>query len=302
MPRKYSTPVYTRDIPWQAYDAVIVTGLLLSGWLALLLHPVFWLGAAVLAWGSFIEPRLLLVKRFRLGEREKVLRAAFLSDLHVGPYKKERWLRRLVRKTMKERPDLILIGGDLIYHDPEDVRFLAPLAALRAPLGVFAILGNHDERFGGEKVRSALERAGMRVLRNETVRIGHGEGNVAIVGVVDDWYAETELERAFSGVEGGDVVVALVHNPDLAPHAAKALSASGAASALMLSGHTHGGQIRMPFLGPVAPLPHHLGRRYDRGLFDMGGIPYVIGAGAGESGPRARLFCPPEIVVVEWRA
>jgi hypothetical protein len=125
---------------------------------------------------------------------------------------------------------------------------------------------------------------------------------ITVVGVEDDWHAETDFDAAASNVNAGDIVIMMIHNPDLAPIAADLKPR------LMLSGHTHGGQIRLPFFGPVPRLPHWLGRRYDRGLFWFGGqrgqtpvAPLVIGQGLGESGPRARLFCPPQIALVTLR-
>jgi len=314
MPQKYSKPVYPHDVPWWTYDIVIVIGLLASAWLGVRVHALFWIPFAVLVYGSFIEPRLLTVKRYTVGSGPKKLKAVYLSDLHVGPYKKRAWLRRLVRRVNMFQPDLVLLGGDYLYASGREAVHLEPLKKLRAKYGTYAILGNHDTRYGPGESEGALEKAGVHVLRNASVRIEHGGKAMHIVGVDDDWYAETEFEDALQEVKGGEPVIMLIHNPDLAPHAARFLSeknfipGQGRGASFMLSGHAHGGQIRLPFIGPVPPLPHHLGRKYDRGFFMVPGtkvpgtsVPLILGQGVGESGPRARLFCPPQIVLVELR-
>jgi hypothetical protein len=94
------------------------------------------------------------------------------------------------------------------------------------------------------------------------------------------------------------VLIMPVHNPEVATFAARE---TGLKPALVLSGHDHGGQIRLPLIGSLARMPHNLGRRFDRGLFYIDGMPLIIGQGVGESGPRARLFCPPQIVLVTLR-
>lgn len=298
MPQKYSKPVYEKDVPWWAYDLAIAAGSVLLLWAAFVWTRLALIPLALLWWGSFIEPRLLVVKRFAVGRGERTLRIAFLSDIHVGPYKGEAWMRKLVRRTNALEPDLILLGGDLITRDAEEAASLAPMRGFRAKRGVFAILGNHDwwkgERVAGA-VKAELAEAGIPTLLNRAVRLEHDGAWVAVAGVEDDWYADTDFAKALAEVRPGDALVMMIHNPDLAEPASKF------APKLMLSGHVHGGQIRLPLWGPVPKLPHHLDRKYDKGLFDWNGVPYVIGAGTGESGPRARLFCPPEIVVVELR-
>jgi hypothetical protein len=298
MPRKYSDPVYELDVPWWIYDLAIAAGSCLLlwaavGWTAWALLPL-----GVLWYGSFIEPRLLTVRRYEVGKGACSVTIAYVSDIHVGPYKGEAWVRKVVARTNALDADLILLGGDFLYKEGADAPKLSPLKDLRAPLGVYGILGNHDFWKAPEAAVAQFEATGVRLLRNESVRAREG---LSVIGVDDDWYAETDLEAALAAVPRGAAVVALLHNPDLAPPAAEILAGRGGSASLMLSGHVHGGQIRLPLWGPVPRLPHHLGRKVDRGLFAFGGIPLILGAGVGESGPRARLLCPPEIVLVTLR-
>lgn len=305
MPRKYSSPVYEHDAPWWAYDiaiwlmsagaADVCLAARLSG------HPVVALLSSIafltLIYGSFVEPRLLKVARCRIGAGERALRIAFLSDIHVGPYKGKAWVEKLVRETLALAPDLILLGGDFLYERPDGLPGLEPLKALRAPLGVYAVLGNHDERFASEEAHAWFAAAGIPLLENRAVSAAPG---ISVAGADDDWYGDTELEEAFRSLPAGDLAIIMLHNPDLAPPAAKLLKARPGKTVLF-SGHTHGGQIRLPWFGSIPKLPHRLGRRYDKGLFAFEGVPLVIGAGTGESGPRARLYCRPEIVLAELR-
>jgi predicted MPP superfamily phosphohydrolase len=306
MPQKYSTPVYVRDIPWWQYDIAI--GLMLAGFgivhvlghLFLGFSPITFLSGlafSVIVYGAFIEPRLLKVTRYAVGTGEKALKVAFISDIHVGPYKGRRWVEKLVRRTMALEPDLILLGGDFLLKEADALPMLEPLKALKAPLGVYAIMGNHDEWVSSPEAHAWFAASGIPLLENRSVQAGPG---VSVAGADDDWYGDTELETAFKGLPPDDLAIVMLHNPDLAPPAA-ALLKTRPGKTVFFSGHTHAGQIRLPWIGSVAKMPHHLGRKFDRGVFAFDGIPLIIGAGTGESGPRVRLFCRPEIVLAELR-
>ncbi len=307
MPGTYSVPLEL-DIPWWAFDLAVF--LLLGLFAALHVWgyrqghvPIALSGALgflTVAYGSFVEPRLLTVRRYAFGEGERVLRVAFLSDIHVGPYKGEAWVKKLVDRTNALKPDLILLGGDFLYKEAKALPELAPLKALRSPLGVFAILGNHDEWKARHESLAWFEAAGIPLLLNRSARLAKEGVSFSIAGVDDDWYGETDLALAFKDIGPDEPAIVMLHNPDLAPPASELLK-NRPGPAFFFSGHTHGGQIRLPLLGSVSNLPHYLGRKYDMGIFHFRGIPLVIGAGAGESGPRARLFCPPEIVLAEVR-
>lgn len=300
MPNRYTRPVYGHGIPWWGFDLATAAGCFCFAWLAVSWTRWALVPLAVLLWGSFIEPRLLRVRRYEVGEGDRALKVAFLSDIHVGPYKGARWVRRLVRATNALAPDVVLLGGDFLHESAADLPKLAPFAGFRAPLGAFAILGNHDEYQASVEAKAWFEAHGPELLLNRSVRLAAPGGEVTLAGVDDDWYGETDLTEAFRGIPADVPLVALLHNPELAPPAAERLRGRSAPT-VFLSGHTHAGQIRLPFLGSVMPLPHRLGRRFDRGVFRVGDAELVIGAGTGESGPRARLFCPPELLLVTVR-
>ncbi len=297
MPARYSKPVYGHDIPWWVYDLTIAAGCLFFAWAANFVTAWAVLPLLVLLYGSFFEPHLLKTTRYAVGTGERSLKIAFISDIHVGPYKGRAWVKRLVRETQVLAPDIILLGGDFLHESARDLRKLEPLKEFRAPLGVYAILGNHDEYKASKEAHAWFAASGIPLVENRSLRAKEG---VSVAGADDDWYGETDLEAAFKGIPSDDLALVMLHNPDLAPHAAKLMKDRPGAT-IFFSGHAHGGQIRLPIIGAVPKLPHHLGREYDRGIFSFDDIPLVLGAGAGESGPRARLFCPPEIVSVTVR-
>lgn len=248
---------------------------------------------AVIFYGSFIEPRMLIVnhqEKSLTTQPTETLRAVFFSDLHVGPFKKQDWTRRVVKRVMELQPDVIFISGDFVVTSAQDAKDLAALKGLSAQYGVYAVTGNHDYDANAiEEVIQTLETAGIRVLENEGIDLDVGGKALRIAGVSDIWF-EGDLEKTMKNVEDEQRVILLSHNPDIM------LKKESRKADLVLSGHTHGGQIRLPWIGPVPALPTRLGRFYDEGWFDFEGAQLFITSGVGESGTRARLFNPPEIV------
>jgi hypothetical protein len=259
----------------------------------------------VIFYGSFIEPRIITVKKatINLGS-SATLRAVLVGDFHVGPYKQADFVAEAVEKINAQKPDVIFLAGDFIFEDAKnEVQYLEPLKNLSAPLGVFAVLGNHDygvtrgeiAHNGGTEnsriVTSALKSLGIRVLINSTVTLEpkNADGTAKTLflrGVEDYWTNRVNIGK----IPHPSIVLA--HNPDtiMEPGADKI--------DLMLSAHTHGGQVRLPLIGSVPPIPDILGRKYDEGLFQYGAAQLFITSGIGEIGARARLFNPPEIAVL----
>jgi predicted MPP superfamily phosphohydrolase len=266
-------------------------------------HP-YWLGVIgalfvswlVIFYGSFIEPRLLIVTQEEISLSEEVsgeIRVAVVADFHVGPYKRSGWVQYVVDEVMAQEPDMILIPGDFIFNHEEQVEYLESLSDLSAPLGVYAVTGNHDYSYGAEvAVKALIEDSDLTLLENEFVKVEIAEESLVIAGVSDIWF-EGDLTQTLSGLTVEDDVVLISHNPDAV------LEEVTAVADLVVSGHTHGGQIRLPLIGPVPPLPTELGRTFDKGLFQYSDMQQLfITSGVGETGPRARLFNPPEINII----
>lgn len=276
------------------------------------LGKVFAALAAVLfalgVWAFWLEPASITVRRVHLEvtswhAEHRGLKVAVLADLHVGsPHMGLGKLRRVVEHTNDERPDLVLLLGDFViggrghsggvlggtFVEPEPVA--AELGALRAPLGVFAVLGNHDWWFDGERVAAALKGAGVTVLENQAARVESGGRGFWLVGVADLWTRRPDIAGALGQVEGDDPVILLTHNPDIFPDVPPRVS-------LTLAGHTHGGQVNLPLLGrPV--VPSRFGQRYAMGHVVEQGRHLFVSGGIGTSIIPVRFRVPPEIVIL----
>lgn len=253
--------------------------------------------------GFWYEPDSLRVGEYRIAVRHwpegASLRIALLSDLHVGsPYNGPDKLRTIVRRTNDARPQIILLGGDYVIHGVPFGAFVAPedtaaiLRDLRAPLGVFAVLGNHDYSFNAPRIVRALSGAGIRVLTDEGVRVGGAPAvpSFWLVGVSDILDGPHDFHKALAQVTDEAPVILMTHNPDLFPEIPARVS-------LTLAGHTHGGQVFLPLLGrPI--VPSRFGERYAAGLVEEGGRSLFVTTGLGTSIVPVRFRVPPEIAML----
>ena len=261
-------------------------------------------GAGLLGWAVLVEPGRLVVRETEVRSTRwprPALRIAVLTDLHVGSFRNGLGqLDDVVARTNAARPDLVVILGDLVIHDVLLGRFVPPeataarLAGLRAPYGVVAVLGNHDWWLDGPRVRSDLERAGIRVLENEAAPFDEGARRFWVAGLADLWTRPVSIPHALAGVPAEEPVLLLTHNPDVFPDVPPRV-------ALTLAGHTHGGQVALPILGrPV--VPSRYGQRYANGLVVEGGRALFVSPGLGTSLLPVRFRVPPEISVVTLAA
>jgi len=269
-------------------------------------------GAAAGGYATLIEPRLVEINRLRIVVRDLPrafdgLTIAQLSDLHRSSFVSADYLQRCIALANALTPDLIVFTGDYLTHrrlfnapgrtvygDKESAIGLvrdsvACMARARAKHGVLASLGNHDHWFDGGEVSRMIQAAGIPVLRNAstTLRI-HGEP-LPIVGLGDLWTEGVRFERAFAGADAPFALV-LMHNPDSFEHWPRA------GSHLVLAGHTHGGQVNLPLIGPPI-VPSGYGRKYAQGLFRRGDAQMYVNRGIGLIAPPVRLNCRPEIAL-----
>lgn len=244
---------------------------------------------SVIFYGSFIEPKLLFVRYQDISitdEPTTKLKAAVVSDIHIGPYKNIRWVEQVVERVNEEEPEIIFLLGDYVL-EAHNLNHLDVLKDLQAKYGVYAIIGNHDYKDGDvEEIIFLFESLNITVLQNESMVISLEDNSFVLAGV-DDLFFEGDINKTFEGIDGDQEVILLSHNPDAI------LETDSSKTDLILAGHTHGGQIRLPFIGPIPELPDELGRDYDKGLFQKNDQWLYITGGVGESGPRARLFMPP---------
>jgi predicted MPP superfamily phosphohydrolase len=259
--------------------------------------------AALGAYSLWVEPRRLVVRRDELvlpGWPAALdgLRVGLLADLHSGmPHAGLDAVSRAVDALMAEDLDVICLLGDFIdrrarFARPVESRAVgARLGSLQAPRGVIAVLGNHDWYAGARGIADALSEVGINVLEDDAVPAGDG---LWIAGVGDYRTRGARLVRALSDVPEDAAVLLLSHDPDVFPTAP-------ARVALTLSGHTHGGQVGIPYLRRPF-IPSGYGERYVHGHIAEEGRHLYVTSGLGTSGIPVRLLMPPEIVILSLRA
>jgi hypothetical protein len=294
------------------HGALVVQGVAWAGWLV---WPLLaWLGwrlarrwrqatgaarlrgaAALLALAwfvemRFVEPQWITTRHtaLDLGFRARI---ALVADVHLGPYKSAQFLDRVVDRLNAMELDAVLIAGDHLYHPHRPLdELLAPLRRLRHP--AFSVPGNHDEpplerQVTPEALRQALAAAGVR-----PVEYGHARlAGFTLVGLGDRFAGKDGLAPLQAAPTDRPLVV-MAHNPD------SAMQLAPGSAALVVSGHTHGGQIRIPGLYRlVIPCEHP----FDRGLHGFGPVPVFVTSGLGEVGLPLRFLNPPVIDVLEIR-
>ena len=217
---------------------------------------------------------------------------AQLSDFHLHPFTKIDLVKRAVSMTNELEPDLVALTGDYVLSTPEAIFELAPvLAQLEAKYGVYAVLGNHDSKRWTRIVRWGLEEAGVPVLLNQGKLLTVNGARLYVAGLDDCGYGQPDLPLALADAPSGTCTILLVHEPDFADR-----FALDGRIRLQLSGHTHGGQIRLPWIGPII-LPVN-GRKYHSGLYQVGDMWLYTNRGIGVNGIPARLNCSPEITEI----
>jgi uncharacterized protein len=262
-----------------------------------------WLGGALgssLAIGGYasgIEPHHLVVERrtIRLPHLSPALdgfRIALMSDHHLFPFTPRELLERAVEQANGLQPNMILLGGDYVCADVESIRELAPiLGRLNARYGVFAAPGNYDSLLGLDLIRSQLAAQSIEFLVNRGLHVGPSAGRLFLAGLDSVCTGAPDPVRAFADCRGTDTGLALVHEPDYFPTMVKLTPVQ-----LQLSGHSHGGQVRIPPLGPLI-LPR-LGRIYHTGLYELNGRFVYTGRGLGMVELPLRFNCPPELTEI----
>lgn len=267
-----------------------------------ILFPILSLLATVLCalglFARFVAPRQLRVTNLRIPNLP--LRVAYFSDLHVNRIKGAAWVERVVDLINRQKPDVILFGGDFYGHPGALplAALLAPLARLRAPLGVFAVFGNHDHGLHDhdrtdrpDELRALLPKLGITLLHNQSISLSPPgvTSPVRLVGIGELWANDDNADLAFASCEKNDIVLVLAHNPDL-------MDKIRQHATVFLFGHTHAGQIYLPF-APGLGVPIR-GRLY-RGEFHLPQGRVYVGAGCGEASLTARLGTWPEIILIQ---
>lgn len=233
----------------------------------------------------------LTVTYYALASRQLTaprLRIVALSDLHVTAALPAEYYDQVRASIAEQDADLILLTGDYVSR-PENIELLARMFAQRwqARIGVFAVLGNHDHWTDAARVRNTLSAAEVTLVDDECWHAPRGIGRVAVCGTDAPWGPALT-----AALDPNELNIVLSHTPDNVYRSAE----QGAS--LMFSGHTHAGQIRLPGIGSIV-VPSRYGRVFDQGHFRVNGVDLFVSAGVGADNPALRLYCPPEIVVVD---
>jgi uncharacterized protein len=223
------------------------------------------------------------------------LRLAFASDLHLGPTTSPAVLDTAFAQLAKLGADVLLLGGDYVFLEASAARMHelhARVSALEVPLKL-AVLGNHDLWTTHLDIEASLARAGVDVLINRSVRLRAPFADVAVVGLDEPWTGSPDADLALVGSEDAGLRVGLCHSPDGAVYLAER------GVALLLCGHTHGGQIALPGPRPVILPPGPYSQRFAFGLHRVGAMHVVVSRGVGTTELPIRTYAPPDIVVVD---
>jgi predicted MPP superfamily phosphohydrolase len=248
-------------------------------------------------YASFLEPGWLDIVRLevplrKLPEAFADFTIAQISDLHFGRFIKPSHMEPVIDAVLALCADAIVITGDLVsrvdHGEPDMV--VQTLSRLQAPEGVYAVLGNHDWNENGPVVIQSLRRAGITVLGNEHLTWHRGGASLYLAGIDDVCRGKHDLGKSLRGIPTDAAVVTLVHEPDYAD-----IVGADPRVILQLSGHSHGGQVCLPFYGAlVCP---RWGRKYMAGLYQIRDLTLYTNRGIGMIGLPFRFACRPEITL-----
>ncbi|MFP4499231.1 MAG: metallophosphoesterase [Vulcanimicrobiota bacterium] len=244
----------------------------------------------------YIEPGMVRFEHHdlympNLPENREGATAIQLTDLHLSESTNEKVIEDAFLEINRLRPDIILMTGDYVTKDPGYTRKLEELLKLlkKGSKGKLAVLGNHDRWIPEEMVIDALSAGGFTILINENKILENRGGKLYIAGIDDFWTGKPDFDAALKGIDlDKDAVIFLSHNPNLF------FASTGRNIPVMLAGHTHGGQVKLPLLGaPILPTSNKL----SDGFYRKDNTTVYINSGLGQVLPAARFLYPPEITV-----
>lgn len=260
------------------------------------------LAIGISGYGVFVEPNwfkleTIHLKLPRLSRRFSGIRVVQISDIHMGGWMNLDRLQRVADLIVAQAPDVLLITGDFVIgHDHADISqqavddLTAGLSRLANSFPTFAVLGNHDYWTDAETVRRLLNSCGITDLTNTVFTLKRGDERLHLCGVDDIWEGDARLDDVIAQLSDESSAILMAHEPDFAD-----TSAATGKFDLQLSGHTHGGQVVLPILGP--PVLPYLGQKYSSGLYKVGDMFQYTNRGVGMARLTIRVNCPPEITL-----
>lgn len=249
----------------------------------------------IFIYSFFIEPEKLYIKKYEIKDNElSGIKIVFVSDWHIKPHQQKR-LEKIVKTINNENPDIVLSVGDYISGHSEFLtmpidKIAKSLGNIKAGYGVYTSLGNHDQYLGTTKIKTALQKYGIKVLNNENRKITTKKNEFYIAGIQYKVEDISIIKKSLEGTKSP--VIMLTHSPDEFYKIPDGVN-------LILAGHTHGGQVVLPFVGAI-----YTGSKYKSkflyGLVEEDNKKMIITRGLGVSILPFRLNVPPEIVVIEF--
>lgn len=264
----------------------------------LIKYALAFIGGILAAWAFWLEPSSLTTQRYSLTMTHKTqvhpLRIGIVSDIHIGRFfGDEKRLERIVNTLNEENPDLIVFLGDFVAQTSATafVKAAPKLNSLKAPLGAYAVLGNHDWWSGKTEVVEALSTTGIQLIDNQHIDLTWKGSPLRLIGLGDYWEDENLWDYIAAHKSTDIPSIAITHNPDVFPRIPSDIS-------LVLAGHTHGGQVSFPIIN--APIvPSQFQDRYRYGLIHEDGHHLLVTSGTGNSILPVRFRVPPEVVIAE---
>lgn len=246
---------------------------------------------------TFVEPHWIKKKTISIVSSEVPVhfqntKIVFVSDIHHGPFLSLRRVKKVVGRVNSLEPDIILLGGDYVHRDSKYIEpCFRELKKLKAPFGVYGVLGNHDHWEDPKLTRQCMAEAGIHLIDNRSYWVEKDGERIKIGGVGDYYHDIQDLEPMISGATNEDFVILVTHNPD---YVEKIRTNK---VDLVFAGHTHGGQVT--FFGLWAPLvPSKYGQKFRTGLISIADMKVIVSNGIGTITPPVRFFARPQIIVV----
>jgi uncharacterized protein len=239
---------------------------------------------------SWIEVRSVSMPLPHLAPAFSGYRVVQLSDIHADRWMTTDRIAKIVGQVNQLKPDLVVLTGDFVTHSAEEFSpNLAALSQLNPVDKTLAVMGNHDAWTNSTIVQSALEAAGVQVLNNQVAALQRKSAQLFIAGVNDVWARRDRLDQVLAALPSEGAAILLAHEPDFAEQ-----SAATGRFDLELSGHSHGGQVKLPFVKRIVP---PLANKYPIGQYKVGNMIQYTNRGVGMSGLPLRFNCRPEITV-----
>jgi predicted MPP superfamily phosphohydrolase len=257
--------------------------------------------AVEVGYATRIEPLRVLAEERRiriprLPTAFEGFRIALFSDIHLYPFTPLQVVQDAVRLANSFQPDLVILAGDFVWRSVGAAFDLVPvLSQLNPARGTFAVLGNHDHYKGPEIIARTLAQAGIRLLNNEGITIQCGHHSIYLAGIDSACGGAPSPIAAFDQRRGELTTIVAVHEPDYIQELVPRFPVD-----LQLSGHSHGGQIRLPVVGPLILPP--MGEIYDMGLYRVQNAQVYTTRGVGTIHVNARFNCPPEVTAITLHA